>query len=71
MGRNKQFKNVYVITIEGKTSNGFMASLFHTMLTAIVQSVGVGYQQVQTSIKAIETSGDFDAEKGEMKSEVK
>lgn len=71
MGRNKSFKNVYVVTVEGKTSNGFIAELIHNVLHALIKTVGVGYQQVQTNIKTIETSGDFDAEKGEQKPEVK
>lgn len=67
MGRNRTFKNVYEITIEGKTTNGFQAKIFDDLLRAIVIGLGVNSQQCEVSVEVKETKGDYDAKKRQHK----
>lgn len=61
MAKNRKFKNVYQITIEGTTTNGFQAKLCDDMLKAFTQAIGINSQQTNVDIKVLETKGDFDA----------
>lgn len=67
MGKNRKFKNVYQITIEGVTTNGFQAKLCDDFLNAFVQAIGINSQQTSVKSEVIETVGDFDAIKKEVK----
>jgi hypothetical protein len=67
MARNRKFKNVYVITVQGKTTNGFIAKVVDGVLKELIKAIGVGYQQVSTNVKVLESYGDFDAETGELR----
>jgi len=71
MGKNRKFKNSYLVTIEGTTTNGFQAELFHNLVRAIGTAFSVNSQQCSVSSKVISTEGDFDAELGKIKQEEK
>lgn len=69
MGKNRKFKNSYLVTIEGATSNGFQAELFDNLLHSVGQAFGINSQQCSVSIKVVDTSGDYDAENRQIKEE--
>ena len=61
MGKNRKFKNSYIITVEGKTTNGFSALVFDKLIRVVAEGLVSGSRQVSTSIKVVSTEGDFDA----------
>ena len=61
MAKNRKFKNVYQITVEGVTTNGFQAKLCDDMLKAFAQAIGINSQQTKVKLDVIETVGDYDA----------
>lgn len=71
MGKNRKFKNSYMITVEGVTTNGFQAELFDNVITAVGQAIGVNSQQCRVTMKVLDTEGDFNAETKQMKVEAK
>jgi hypothetical protein len=71
MGKNRKFKNSYIVTIEGTTTNGFQAQLFDNVIRSIGQAFGINSQQSSVSIKPLETEGDYDTEIRKVKEEAK
>lgn len=69
MGKNRKFKNSYIVTIEGTTTNGFQAQLFDSVLRGICRAFGVNSQQSTVNVKVLESEGDFDTEKQAIKPE--
>lgn len=67
MGKNRKFKNSYIVTIEGNTTNGFQAQLFDTVLRGVCRAFGVNSQQSTVSVKVLETEGDYDTERQQIK----
>lgn len=61
MGKNRTYKNVYEVTISGKTTNGFTAKVLDTILRTIVVGLGYNYSQTEVDIECVETKGDYDA----------
>lgn len=61
MGKNRTFKNTYLVTIEGKTSNGFQSKLFDDVIHGIGQAFGVNSQQCSVNVKPLDTTGDYDS----------
>lgn len=53
-----------MVTIEGVTTNGFQAELFDEVIKSIGKAFGINSQQSKVSIKVLETSGDYDVERG-------
>lgn len=62
MGKNRKFKNSYMVSIEGTTTNGFQAQLFDETIRAIAKAFGINSQQCSVQVRVMETSGDFDAD---------
>lgn len=71
MGKNRKFKNSYLVTIEGTTSNGFQAELFDHVVHSVSQAFGINSQQCKVTVKVIDTEGDYDAELRKPKMETK
>lgn len=61
MGKNRTYKNVYEVTLTGKTTNGFTAKVLDTILRTVVVALGSNYAQTQVDIECVETKGDYDA----------
>lgn len=59
MGKNRKFKNVYKVTVEGTTTNGFSANVFDTIISALPH--GHTLSQVTVSVDVESTEGDFNA----------
>lgn len=64
MTKNRKFKNVYVVTVEGTCTNGFNAKIFDTMIKQYALAMNYQQQQVNVSLEVKSTSGDFDAING-------
>lgn len=62
MGKNRKFKNSYLVTIQGTTSNGFQAELFDEIVHAVAQAFGVNSQQCTVTVKSVDTEGDYNTE---------
>lgn len=66
MGKNRNFKNVYRVTISGKTTNGFMAKVLDNVFNIMIQGLSMTYSQNDTKVEVIETKGDFNAKTKEI-----
>lgn len=61
MAKYRKFKNVYVISIEGRTSNGFMASLIDEVIKSTVTSIVMAYYKLDVQLTVKETIGEYNA----------
>lgn len=61
MGKNRSYKNVYEVTISGKTTNGFTAKILDNIIRTVVIALGYQSAQSQIDIECVETKGDYDA----------
>lgn len=61
MGKNRSYKNVYEVTISGKTTNGFTAKILDNIIRTVVIALGHQSAQSQIDIECVETKGDYDA----------
>lgn len=71
MAKNRKFKNTYLVTIEGVTSNGYQAELFDGVIHAVGTAFGVNSQQCKVTVKPIDTHGDYDTEERALRTEAK
>lgn len=61
MAKNAAYKNVYRITVTGRTTNGFTAKVIDGLLKMIAVAITAEYVQSESKIEVIETAGDYDA----------
>lgn len=71
MGKNRRYRNVYQITVSGTTTNGTGAKLSDNFIKTVVRALATNWNyKVEVDIKVLETKGDYDAEKGELRENV-
>ena len=61
MGKNRTFKNVYVITFSGVTTNGFRAEILDSAIKGFIEAVNMTFEKTFAELSVTETKGDFDA----------
>lgn len=61
MSRNRKFKNQYLITVEGITTNGFMAKLTDDYIKTFTQAITLNHQQVKVGVEVVSSVGDYKA----------
>lgn len=61
MAKNAAYKNVYRITVTGRTTNGFTAKVIDGFLKMLAVAITAEYAQSESKIEVIETTGDYDA----------
>lgn len=69
MAKNASYKNVYKITICGRTTNGFTAKILDQIIKTVALAITADQAQSKSEIEVIETSGDYDAINGKYKGE--
>lgn len=61
MSKNRSYKNIYEVTISGKTTNGFTAKVMDDIIRTVVIALGSNAAQSTVDIECVETKGDYDA----------
>lgn len=69
MAKNAAYKNVYRITVTGRTTNGFTAKIIDVFIRNVVMSIGINWKQSSAEIEVEETVGDYDAANQKYKGE--
>ncbi len=69
MAKNASYKNVYQITVTGRTTNGFTAKIIDQFIRSVVMSIGLNWKQSNAKVEVIETVGDYDASSQKYKGE--
>jgi len=64
MAKNAKNKNVYQITISGRTTNGFTAKVLDNIVKVIAATLVANLAQSKLKLEVIQTIGDYDAING-------